>query len=1343
MIDSRLTKLPIRLVQENGNTIPLDVTSYNVVVDREHSQIPIPLKGAQNVGIDLNMPSIQIGLSGVLVDDASSKDKGKGATAEIDLGYVKEVIGGEFSTGPMTIKLPSYIRSFLPFTWGCGAPDVWEADYMDPSELGRHILPQITKSTELLGKSFSLPLTHWKPQSSEGTIGASATLPVTGAGLWLDATSFTASNDGDAISSWTNKATSSDLFTPTGYSDLFVTPAFANSDSASTKPTVRKNFANGLPVVEFDGGDYLDMSLTGMTQGTQLCAHQLQEQTVFVVLGIDHTMSSYDNIIDNYSSTGTPFQSAGWQIFRSKDSTQRIGWKLFFEKGDVRALGDAPPPTGRDGGNYTYSAQWPMGPIPNQLTCLGMALEQQAGDVNYNLHVIRENALSKYITASTSSDALLTDIPVATTIQVVDYDKLANGDTITIDIRSRGGSESLVNFTAGGGGWTIGANNGATATNIANAIDGNSNFNAAVVDSTYVHVEPASTDTAKNTSGKYIHKLHFSTQDDAGSMSIVRHKQTRLGGIAVPGGTAPSASSAYAPEFKGQLAELIIYPRVLSDSEIYNVEAYLLNKWGIKPSTATKNPYMHDDYGGVSSGNYHVDFIFDPYRKSTHYEPDGYVLKSVCTPLEISGMDISASSDPINIYNITGYGHGNETEGAHKVFSQTEPSRPYILAASLSQTDLHSYSTISHNGYDLRVPSGLKMLGKLETWTHDTIQVNIGDYNGLYNTGFEEFINGNESIYKYIWILRESESSFRAKFAPQYIQLDDNQYVPDGFPFDASVWTDGLNTGLAGARHLSSFTTPTIAIPVYDLMNPTPKFEGSTGVRTAMGTNNPIEYLAQKIAKAITLSGSTDTSSFTDATCDYNNDPTITHDDDDGKIKVGMLVTGTGIPDGAYVKSVTSDTAFELSVATTGGSVTNGTLTFSNEIYYNTAHIGTKPVSDKLVDIGREVSSFDSANRSIAATDLGHNFASILQKDSLVYTGATAADAQYAGKVSTVSTTHIILQETFVVPVSGDNLYTPQVTLDKAFAVDVVSGGQGGNRGRVIITQKTAGPLTPGLNGENLRHIKNTGFDAHPKAPKVIFKHFSGGRAASKVKSAGDHAQDLMGLAANMQNFGQERPDTGQLGGAALTLAEAYTTTLEATGIIQSPGYGDYIRGIQIPYITTTNVSALPLADSHISRAVANGSNTHFITQQDHGLAVGDQIEIIGFRLNNPNATLSNAVNGEYTVSSVPSERELVVSLNLSSSTHLDSSVGIIIKIDDENYKREQRNFYITHGAKSAHQIGSNANYVHASVPFDFDENGPEKSGMSIALDKLDIRFNAEERLYEFDMVVTAIDYLM
>jgi len=68
---------------------------------------------------------------------------------------------------------------------------------------------------------------------------------------------------------------------------------------------------------------------------------------------------------------------------------------------------------------------------------------------------------------------------------------------------------------------------------------------------------------------------------------------------------------------------------------------------------------------------------------------------------------------------------------------------------------------------------------------------------------------------------------------------------------------------------------------------------------------------------------------FTDATCDYNNDPTIAHDAST-KMVVGMAVNGTGIPVGATIASVTSTTAFELSVSTTGGAVTNGTLTFDS-----------------------------------------------------------------------------------------------------------------------------------------------------------------------------------------------------------------------------------------------------------------------------------------------------------------------------------------------------------------------------------------------------------------------------
>lgn len=70
---------------------------------------------------------------------------------------------------------------------------------------------------------------------------------------------------------------------------------------------------------------------------------------------------------------------------------------------------------------------------------------------------------------------------------------------------------------------------------------------------------------------------------------------------------------------------------------------------------------------------------------------------------------------------------------------------------------------------------------------------------------------------------------------------------------------------------------------------------------------------------------------FTDATCDYNNDPTVTCDASK-QIIPGLRVTGGDIPSGTTVASVNTPgavTEFELSAATTGGSKSDQTLTFT------------------------------------------------------------------------------------------------------------------------------------------------------------------------------------------------------------------------------------------------------------------------------------------------------------------------------------------------------------------------------------------------------------------------------
>ena len=97
-----------------------------------------------------------------------------------------------------------------------------------------------------------------------------------------------------------------------------------------------------------------------------------------------------------------------------------------------------------------------------------------------------------------------------------------------------------------------------------------------------------------------------------------------------------------------------------------------------------------------------------------------------------------------------------------------------------------------------------------------------------------------------------------------------------------------------------------------------------------------------------------DTVALTDNTCDYNNDPTIQHDSN-ASIIVGYEVTGTGIPAGSYVGVKTSNTEFELykdgsPVSTTGGAVTNGTLTFiGNSTFWTSPYVTLKNPAKKIV----------------------------------------------------------------------------------------------------------------------------------------------------------------------------------------------------------------------------------------------------------------------------------------------------------------------------------------------------------------------------------------------------------
>ena len=102
----------------------------------------------------------------------------------------------------------------------------------------------------------------------------------------------------------------------------------------------------------------------------------------------------------------------------------------------------------------------------------------------------------------------------------------------------------------------------------------------------------------------------------------------------------------------------------------------------------------------------------------------------------------------------------------------------------------------------------------------------------------------------------------------------------------------------------------------------------SQDILTASAYNKSYIFLQNKSTTASEIITIGKKSTY--ATADYNNSVNIDMDST-ANISVGMSVSGTGIPGGATVQSVTSAARFVLSASTTGGSVTNGTLTFGTE----------------------------------------------------------------------------------------------------------------------------------------------------------------------------------------------------------------------------------------------------------------------------------------------------------------------------------------------------------------------------------------------------------------------------
>ena len=155
--------------------------------------------------------------------------------------------------------------------------------------------------------------------------------------------------------------------------------------------------------------------------------------------------------------------------------------------------------------------------------------------------------------------------------------------------------------------------------------------------------------------------------------------------------------------------------------------------------------------------------------------------------------------------------------------------------------------------------------------------------------------------------------------------------------------------------------------------------------RKMSGTADKTPDATGTLTKGVTISAD-----FTDSTCNYNNDPTITMNDT-SLLAVGYGVSGTGIPSGSTIASITNSTTFELSASKTDGSVTSGTLTFNK----NTIGLNNDFIYIKNTDSTDLLVTLDGSNYLIVLSE-GEVFASQISTSADVRiktaSGTTTAD---------------------------------------------------------------------------------------------------------------------------------------------------------------------------------------------------------------------------------------------------------------------------------------------------------------------------------------------------------------
>jgi hypothetical protein len=121
---------PIRLVQQNGNTIELDATTMVLSTSRKVGGMALPFTGSKRIGMDLNINKAMINIQGIIADDREGT-KAKAHSATINFGRDKN--GNQWNTTYNLQDINTGFRLKLQ-TFSSSTTAAWKVIYITRAE---------------------------------------------------------------------------------------------------------------------------------------------------------------------------------------------------------------------------------------------------------------------------------------------------------------------------------------------------------------------------------------------------------------------------------------------------------------------------------------------------------------------------------------------------------------------------------------------------------------------------------------------------------------------------------------------------------------------------------------------------------------------------------------------------------------------------------------------------------------------------------------------------------------------------------------------------------------------------------------------------------------------------------------------------------------------------------------------------------------------------------------------------------------------------------------------------------------------------------------------------------